>query len=263
MPNIATAACKRVHPAWVAVSDELTIIVGQGSAPDAVAPKEPVAFLFALKPDGQAVVQVDGPEEEGGQDSYDVRLLLTVSAFRRLGGVVVKLGDGAFHLPFELRAMLLALQGCDLVGGRGFYYSSAKAVELICEVMRLLEGGCLVPIAADGTLSMADSRRVLAARRMIEERCHEALTLEQIGRACGLNRAKLSRGFRSMFDCTVAEAIAARRLLQASRLLRTTDLPVSSIAYQSGYQNNASFARAFGRYFGVPPTSYRSCGLAA
>ena len=87
--------------------------------------------------------------------------------------------------------------------------------------------------------------------------------MDSIARACGLNRAKLTRGFREMFDCTIAEALAARRLLEASRLLLTTDLPVSSIGYESGYLNNASFSRAFGRHFGRSPSHYRAFGMAA
>ena len=34
-------------------------------------------------------------------------------------------------------------------------------------------------------------------------------------------------------------------------MLLTTDKPVSSIGYENGYLNNASFARAFSRRFGV------------
>jgi AraC family transcriptional activator of pyochelin receptor len=66
-----------------------------------------------------------------------------------------------------------------------------------------------------------------------------------------------------MFDCSVAEALAERRLAQASRLLLTTDLPVSSVGYEAGYLNNASFARAFGRHFGRSPSDYRAGALVA
>jgi AraC family transcriptional activator of pyochelin receptor len=46
-------------------------------------------------------------------------------------------------------------------------------------------------------------------------------------------------------------------------MLLTTDLPVSSVGYESGYMNNASFSRAFGRRFGRSPTDFRSAPLAA
>jgi AraC family transcriptional activator of pyochelin receptor len=103
----------------------------------------------------------------------------------------------------------------------------------------------------------------VAARQIIEDRAAEKLTLDYIARSCGLNRSKLTRGFKALFDCTVAEAIAERRLETARRMLLSTDLPVSSIGYVAGYQNNASFTRAFGRRFGRTPSDLRLGDLAA
>ena len=108
-----------------------------------------------------------------------------------------------------------------------------------------------------------DVRSAPQARRLIDERWHEKLTLDSIARACGINRAKLTRGFRSMFATTVADAIADMRLRGAGEMLRSTDLPVSSIGYRCGYLNNASFTRAFSRHYGVAPTQYRAHRLAA
>jgi AraC family transcriptional activator of pyochelin receptor len=65
-----------------------------------------------------------------------------------------------------------------------------------------------------------------------------------------------------MFDCSVTEAIAERRLNGAHRMLLVTDLPVSSIGYRCGYRNNASFARAFTRRFGMAPTQLRASAAA-
>lgn len=46
-------------------------------------------------------------------------------------------------------------------------------------------------------------------------------------------------------------------------MLRETDLPVASIGYACGYHNNARFARAFSRRYGMPPTRLRETELAA
>ena len=140
---------------------------------------------------------------------------------------------------------------------------SAKAIELLCETWAALDAGGLIPVAGDSDLSQADSRRLLEARRLIDEQWGRKLSLHDIAACCGLNREKLTRGFRKMFDCSVAEALAERRLSEASRMLVTTDLPVSSIGYENGYLNNASFARAFGRRFGLSPSDYRAARVAA
>lgn len=73
----------------------------------------------------------------------------------------------------------------------------------------------------------------------------------------------MARGFRETYGCTVSEALAERRLAEARRQLIATDLPIGLIGYRSGYLNNASFTRAFGRRFGQSPTDFRACAVAA
>jgi AraC-like DNA-binding protein len=43
----------------------------------------------------------------------------------------------------------------------------------------------------------------------------------------------------------------------AANLLRQGDMPVASIALETGYESEAAFARAFKRYVGRPPATWR------
>ncbi|MXP29732.1 helix-turn-helix domain-containing protein [Porphyrobacter algicida] len=174
-----------------------------------------------------------------------------------------KADQSPFHLTSELRAIALAILEAPMDGPPRETYRVGKSIELLCETMRALREGWLVPVVPGNALSPADSRRLVAVRRIIDERWADRLTLESLARASGMNRAKLTRGFRALYHCTVTEAISERRLMEARRALRTTDLPVSSIGYASGYLNNASFTRAFGRRFGVSPSEYRGYASAA
>ena len=99
--------------------------------------------------------------------------------------------------------------------------------------------------------------RLIEARRILTTRFDEKLTLDLISRAVGLNRAKLTQGFREVFGQTVADCLGEQRLMKAAQDLRSTSRPVSTIGYSAGYLNNASFARAFSKRFGACPTSYR------
>lgn len=248
---------------WIIVSPEMTLAIGRGLIGGAVAlPADPVIFDYSLGGAGaQAAVRIG---ITGGDEDADLlQLFVARAALVRLGGRTPQAEDRhGYHLPSELRAIALALRDCQAQGEPRKVYRLAKSIELMCETIRLVREGDLVPLAAEG-ISVADTRRLMMARRMIDERWHEKLTLEMIARTCGLNRAKLTSGFRELFTCSIAEALAERRLGQASRMLLTTDKPVSSIGYENGYLNNASFARAFGRRFGVSPSSYRNCGVAA
>jgi len=48
------------------------------------------------------------------------------------------------------------------------------------------------------------------------------------------------------------------RILHACRLLRTTSLPVTSIAGLVGIHDQANFSKLFLRYRGEPPGAYRA-----
>jgi len=243
---------------FVEVSPEMTLLMGDGPIASAPLPAEPIVLTFTTEAATPVVAfsSFDGATPDG------MVLLVARDAFERIGGAAEEVG--AFHLPSDLRTIAYAIRDSALTGEALKVYRLAKSIELLCETIRLQNSGALVALAGECTLSLDDARRIAAARRMIDERSNEKLTLNMIARACGINRAKLTRGFRDMFSCTIAEAIAERRLSQASVMLRTTDLPVSSIGYENGYLNNASFARAFGRRFGLSPSDFRACqGVAA
>jgi AraC family transcriptional activator of pyochelin receptor len=248
---------------WIQVSPEMTALLGAGPLGDAPLPADPIWLTFGFGAVGTPAT-VHFSDEAEPLDETGLVLAVARAAVLRLGGRD-PIGQDAlgYHLPTELRTIALALRDCAMAEGPRAVYRLAKSLELFCETIRLQGSATLVPLAPDGALSFADTRRLVEARKMIDERWQEKLTLDSIGRACGLNRAKLTRGFRDLFACTIAEALAERRLGQASRMLLTTDLPVSSIGYENGYLNNASFARAFGRRFGVSPSDYRACRMAA
>jgi AraC family transcriptional activator of pyochelin receptor len=242
---------------YILVSPEMTAYFGPETAGAPIPPRPvemivepgPRAWTLRVNPTPSAATPVGRPDR--------FVFLIQRDAIERLGGSDL-LASSGFHLTAELRAIALALREPTASFELRSTYRLAKCIEFVCEAIRQVRGGELAPLTSDGQLSPADTRRMLAARQLIEDRAGEKLTLDYIARSCGLNRSKLTRGFKELFDCTVAEAIAARRLETARRMLLTTDLPVSSIGYVTGYQNNASFTRAFGRRFGRTPSDLRT-----
>ena len=243
------------------ISQELTLVLGWPVVDLAMLPDDPVALEFDDSPNqGYPSLRI-GAKDLGWHQAHPTPLTLWASrsTMTHVGiGAALEGAPAVFHLPSELRAVILALGECHMREETRAIYRQAKAIELLCETARLFERGELVPLTPAAGLSAGDVRRLFEAKRMVEERSTEKLTLDGIGRACGLNRAKLTRGFRDLFDRTISETLLERRLAHARRLLLTTDLPVSAIGYQSGYQSNASFARAFGRRFGMPPSNIRT-----
>lgn len=67
----------------------------------------------------------------------------------------------------------------------------------------------------------------------------------------------LDRAARETLGMSVKEAVLARRLLEAKRLLLFTIRPVEAVAYETGFRDPAYFSRFFARRCGAPPAAWR------
>lgn len=75
--------------------------------------------------------------------------------------------------------------------------------------------------------------------------------------AVGVPQAALSRALAGVTGRTTKELITDRRMLEAARLLRFSEVTVGEVAYRAGYGDQLYFSRAFKRQFGEAPSAYR------
>ena len=69
----------------------------------------------------------------------------------------------------------------------------------------------------------------------------------------GMNPEYLSRAFRDRFGVCLSDYIKMMQVRVAQRLLRTTDLNTTRIAYRSGFGTRRSFFRTYRRIAGTTP----------
>lgn len=247
------------HP--IIVSHEMTSFVGRGACDRQLLP--PDALLLGFHDIGEpAVSLLDFHDLGDGNDDHLLVFGVARAACRRLFGDLPEEG-ARWYLPSDLRALAQSIVAPGSDDAAADTLRLARSIELLCQLFAALGEGRLVAIDGATSLAETDIARIAAARRLVDERWHEKLTLDDIARDCGINRDKLTRGFREIYQCTVAEALSERRLKQARHMLAASDLPVASIGYRCGYLNNASFTRAFSRRFGMAPTQMRRVGIAA
>jgi AraC family transcriptional activator of pobA len=67
----------------------------------------------------------------------------------------------------------------------------------------------------------------------------------------------LSRALSEVTGRGTKELITDRRMLEAARLLRFTDLTVGEVAFRAGFSDQLYFSRAFKRHHGQAPMAYR------
>jgi LacI family transcriptional regulator len=98
---------------------------------------------------------------------------------------------------------------------------------------------------------------VLAASRLIRERAHLRLSVEDILREVHLSRRPLERRFRKCLGRGVVEEIRHARLERSQRLLVESDLNMEAIARRSGFESARHMASVYRREVGVAPSDYR------
>lgn len=134
---------------------------------------------------------------------------------------------------------------------------------LFCEIARpapVAGGGAsgAAAIATGGGIRKSGEILAAAARRRLridfrKSGCSTAM----IAATLHCNPDYLGRVYRAMFCETVADTVENMRLAHCETLLRTTTLPVASIAYDAGYGDPAYFSRRFGRRHSMSPRAWR------
>ncbi|MEQ5844154.1 AraC family transcriptional regulator [Paraburkholderia acidicola] len=111
-----------------------------------------------------------------------------------------------------------------------------------------------------GGLSVAIRRRL---RDYIDSHLTQPITLGELAGVAGLSEFHFARMFRTSFGLPPHAWIAQLRLERARTLLRTTGLPLASVAAHCGYANASHFSHRFREAFGVAPVVFRQAVQAA
>ena len=86
------------------------------------------------------------------------------------------------------------------------------------------------------------------------------LSLDALADVAALSRFHFHRIFRAVTGETTAQAVRRARMSKASYALTMTPLPLPQVARDVGYDNLASFTRAFRESFGMSPAAFRQRG---
>ena len=101
---------------------------------------------------------------------------------------------------------------------------------------------------------------VLASRAdaLIRTRFHEPLSTSVIAKELCSNPDYLGRTFRQVYGLTLTQAIHARRLKHARKLLLNGEQTVETIAQACGFSETGYFRRLFKRAEGMTPHKFRA-----
>ena len=113
--------------------------------------------------------------------------------------------------------------------------------------------------------SMQDASLVLAvqAAQLLDDPGAwdgESASVDALARRLGISDRHLRRIFEAHFGVTPVQYLQTRRLLNAKQLLTDTGLPITRIAFVSGYASVRRFNAAFVQHYGLNPSGLRAAG---
>jgi signal transduction histidine kinase/DNA-binding response OmpR family regulator len=83
----------------------------------------------------------------------------------------------------------------------------------------------------------------------------EGFGLPQLCQKIGMSRSQLFRKMTALIAIAPSDFIRSHRLNEARKLLETTDLNVSEVAWQCGFVNLAHFSKVYQEEFGIAPSA--------
>ena len=131
-------------------------------------------------------------------------------------------------------------------------YLSEKLYALLMTCL----SGCSDPDAA-----VRENDPIYAVIQYIRAHYADALTLEDMAQQASMSKYHFSRQFKESCGYSPHEFLIMTRLNRAKYLLTSTELPVSRIAREVGYQNAATFSSVFAERVGLSPSRFRQYTL--
>lgn len=159
---------------------------------------------------------------------------------------------GYLHIPGEQRDRLAALM-TELTDNS--IRESPMKFELEANLLQQLLLRCRDLFA--GTHLRTRDERIERAKQFIEEHYNEPFRLEEVAAAVHMSPSRLSALFKQYTGISILSWRDERRLIQAARLLRSSDQPIAEIGTRVGFSDATYFSRTFRQHIGYSPRQYR------
>lgn len=108
-----------------------------------------------------------------------------------------------------------------------------------------------------GIKALRDGERIKAMLGFIHDHCSDELSTKAIAQAAAISESECLRCFRATIGTTPIQYVRQHRIQKAVQLLTTTELPVSAISEQCGFQDVSYFTKTFREMKGCAPTVFR------
>ncbi|MCR9014485.1 AraC family transcriptional regulator [Aquiflexum gelatinilyticum] len=251
------------HPEW-----QLTLILegkGQLMVGDYLGRFEP-GDIYLL---GSNVPHVFRSDEEYFQKTNSIKSVSNTIFFD-----FEALGKGIWEVEefLELRQWVNNIKGCYVVKcenqeflkniirtfaqktGMEKVLSALEMIRYLQQPHAMLPLNRLLPIR---DYSELEGKRMGNVMAFILAENHRNISLKEVAETANMSKEAFCRFFKERTGKTYTEFLNELRIHKSCHLLQETDLSISQIAYQTGFQNLSYFNRAFKKYILTTPKLFR------
>ena len=100
--------------------------------------------------------------------------------------------------------------------------------------------------------------RVSRLMQYIQKHFREEISLEQAAEVAGMQRHSFCRFFKQITKHTFSDFLNRVRVAFAAQLLQHSELPITQIVFESGFNNISYFNRTFKKIYGQTPKELRA-----
>lgn len=132
-------------------------------------------------------------------------------------------------------------------------YAVLKATELTIEILH--NKSCIKKSIRVEMIE--NSATIVKMQRFIESSLHKDITLPMVAEYLGFSPSYCSKYIKKKTNQNFLDYVSAIRMREAETLLSTSDMSITDISYNTGFNSIQSFNRIFKKSRGVTPTEYR------
>jgi AraC-like DNA-binding protein len=112
-------------------------------------------------------------------------------------------------------------------------------------------------VVSQGWLRALSDTQIGGALGLIHEKPATAFTVASLAQAVGMSRSAFASQFTRLVGEPPLHYVARWRMLKAAHLLKEDKQTLAEVAIAVGYESEAAFSKAFKRWSGQAPGSFR------
>ncbi len=153
----------------------------------------------------------------------------------------------------EMKRIIEQLQQSHRYGSLASLFFDSKVNELLC--LHLFQRQ--KQESSSNGISPLQAKQIRNAKEIIEKSFMNPPTINALARMVGASETMLKKNFKHILGTTIYGYLQDYRMNVALSLLKNTDILISEVAFESGYEHSSHFITSFKRTFGISPGAYR------